>query len=262
MNTMNSFKSSYRQSYIFSKKYNFTVYTFKQSDIIDLSSGIIHILAVAGGGGGGYGIYGGGGAGGMIETSIDISENMQITINIGQGGFMDRGGNTTIPELHILATGGGSNSGNGGSGAGGNHPNPFIRGKGISGEGYDGGTSTWDDFSLGLGGGGGGAGGLGGNFYYDNSIASYEFRGGRGGPGKSPSLSGIPNTNPDGSSIYYAGGGGGYGPYDGNGGYGGIGGGGNANNPGTPNTGGGGGGGQGGEQGGSGIVIIAVRIMV
>lgn len=243
-----------------------TVFTFTNSGSITLPPATsvyqLNILAVGGGGGGGVQFSGSGGGGGFLESQISVNpvlSNTVFTMTIGQGGASSRGTagyvgitgeNTVVADLTAYGGGGAGGGGNasqpsnspigrgrdGASGGGGSRFCPG--GTGIVGQGFNG---NWGNF--GRGGAGGGAGGLGSNPDSTTSI---------GGPGKAPTLAGMPKTS-------YFGGGGAL--------IGGIGGGGSFNNTttainrlgsGTPNTGGGASGDTFGG-GGSGIVIITIN---
>jgi hypothetical protein len=238
-------------------------------------------LIVAGGGGGGSDEGGGGGAGGLIDSStVRLTADTPIIIDVGQGGKGATGttgayGDETDPAVNgqnsILATitaiggGGGATSVNvandparngrsGGSGGGGAGEAVAGRagGAGTTGQGFAGGPGI----SGAAGGGGGGAAEAGNTD--GNSL---------GGDGVASSITG--------SSVTYAGGGGGGNgntsstQYAGGAGGGGTGGSSTlANTAGTAGLGGGGGGGCGnlacgpdgvafsGASGGSGVIIL------
>ena len=238
-------------------------------------------LIVAGGGGGGNDEGGGGGAGGFIDSStVILSANSPIQIDVGQGGKGangtagaygdevsrgDNGQDSILGSITAIGGGAGGTSNNtandpqrfgasGGSGGGGAGESTagHTAGLGTAGQGFAGGAGM----ASGAGGGGGGA--LESGNTDGNSL---------GGDGATSNITG--------STITYAGGGGG-----GNGNtastqYGGGAGGGGAGGSttlasvaGTANTGGGGGGGCGavacgmdniqysGSYGGSGIIIL------
>ncbi|MDD4410033.1 MAG: fibronectin type III domain-containing protein, partial [Candidatus Pacebacteria bacterium] len=214
-------------------------------------------LLIVGGGGGGGGLYssvggGGGGAGGLIyQKNYSISQS-SYGITVGSGGTcQSNGANSSFSD--IIAIGGGSggyhstNSGwNGGSG-GGQRWSASV-GKGVSGQGNDGGSCVITS-PYGSTGGGGGAGSKGAD--------GTNIKSGDGGSGLSVDITGTP--------IYYAGGGGGSAYDNSSAGGGGIGGGGsggkkNSGGKGTDGLGGGGRGGSSsassGGRGGSGVVII------
>ena len=189
----------------------YTVYTFTQTSNGSITftnfTGTITILAVGGGGGGAPGInIGGGGAGGFIQTYLTIDSNGTIDITVGSGGIIDNGENTTLKSTTIsaftpiIAYGGGvgganSNGKIGGSGGGGGGNETSEGGKGFSGQGYSGGGGA----SQGGGGGGGGANEAG--------TAGTSIISGNGGNGLIPTLNGLPTTDSNGKSLYYAGGG-------------------------------------------------------
>ena len=249
-----------------------------------------HILAVGGGGGGAgadyygcedpYGGTGGGGAGGFVETN-GIFVSAKYTINVGRGGaageygkglitdFLGDDGEDSVilmdDEDWLTAYGGGGGGGEAdgsgtttekkrGSGGGGSRHHSTGNkngGKGLSGQGCDGGAGNKS-----LYGGGGGGAGAGGKSASE---------GGAGGKGKSSTITG--------TEVWYAGGGGGgftdYYVEKGSAIPGGQGGGGNggygaaaAPTAGKDGLGGGGGGGNGdtcnGAKGGSGVVIVRI----
>jgi len=279
------------------------------SHFFKVPPGVTHcdVLVVAGGGSGGV-LGGGGGAGGHLYVPnfpVPPGGVVPVFVGVGGGNHTD----TRMPQefagrkgqpsrfAGIEAYGGGAGSthpgngnnytqptagfpyypgggpgvaSNGGSGGGAAYTHPGGWGRGVVGQGNQGGNST-NAAPHGCG-GGGGAGGVGGN-------GSPSPRGGNGGVGVSNDITGV--------AVFRAGGGGGgihtgYG-LAGDGGNGGGGGGGRLNNPvhgivygvhqqaagdfaspGADNTGGGGGGsghngnnpyGSGGR-GGPGVVII------
>jgi hypothetical protein len=234
----------------------------------------VEYLVIGGGAGGGerFSGYasGAGGAGGYrtnvvgelsggsttAEPSLPLFVNTSYAVIVGAGGvggtFDGDAGTTGNRSVFYIITsqGGGtcrlngttdfSQGGSGGGGAGGSSQ---LGGKGIIGEGTNGGTSIGGSTG---GGGGGGAGAQGPTVTGGG--------GANGGAGLSSSITG--------TSVFRGGGGGG-GANSGSGGTGGVGGGGaGAQNAtatsGTVNTGGGGGGAAGGDggAGGSGIVIL------
>ena len=272
-------------------------------------TGYVQVLVVGGGGGSGGGWAGGGGGGGVVfNRAYPVTAGVGISLSVGGSGPASpgNGGNSTFGSITAYGGGGSGywdNGGqpNGGAGAtsgfiggsGGGGGNTSIDssrmrcggGRGISGQGFPGGSGVRyndDGENSHNGGGGGGAGGPGGDAQ-DANIRSATI----GGPGAANDIMG---------EMYYWGGGGASGPHicDGGGGAGGVGGGGggathyypglslawssgigggqalnqggNASNNGThgngggaggANTGGGGGGGGGGGNvGGSGIVVV------
>ncbi|MHB1098516.1 MAG: glycine-rich domain-containing protein [Burkholderiales bacterium] len=237
-------------------------------------AGFFDVLVVGGGGGGGRGYGAGGGAGGFLyQTSIylPIGTHQVIVGNGGASGTdaatVGKSGNDGEPSAlgPFVAPGGGGGGGyraeysstnlygapggNGGSGGGESGHSagsaPGV-GTGVSGFGYDGGTTS----GTGAAGAGGGSSAVGANAAVN--------AGGAGGAGTANSITG--------ASVTYAGGGGGSG--SGTQGAGGSGGGGAGHATtgvaGTANTGGGGGGcagsaaGDTGGAGGSGVVILLV----
>jgi PKD repeat protein len=226
----------------------------------------IEYLIVAGGGGGGTTNGAGGGAGGLLfDNSNNITAGVTYQIVVGKGGLGGnfsggdryRGSNGTYSSFNtISATGGGGggsfisqddNTGRAG-GSGGGSGFPHSAGAGISGQGNNGGLSSY---------GGAGSGGGGKN---ESGVGSGSSDGGKGGNGTTINFIVF--------SGNYSGGGGGGGINSGLIGLGGFGGGGNGGNTsttqtaGTAETGGGGGGGKTasgpgvGADGGSGVVIF------
>lgn len=281
---------------------DYKVHTFTSSGTFTISTLIgspqVEYLIVAGGGSGGYLYGGGGGAGGVLIGTKTFTTTGSHTITVGGGAAINTNGLSGSPSgskstaFSLVAVGGGGGvtgytsagataayARNGGSGGGGGNVSSAalqlvtakFGGKGISGQGNDGGHSSWWGSSdWGGGGGGGGAGEPGDNARQGSGPVG---GGGFGGDGIVSDITG--------SSIYYGGGGGGGGSNrpisavaqgsreDGAGGYGGGGRGGSetlAAVNGTPNTGGGGGGGgssagsyTSGGTGGSGVVIVRYR---
>ena len=235
------------------------------------------ILVVGGGGGGGTtgGEGGGGGAGGFQEYSnLFLVKGEVYTVVIGGGGsgtsaynvYSGKGAPSSIKGSNIgcmpCAGGGGGGtypgqtpygkrygagqdgaSGGGGAGnyGGGGSVSDHTGGRGIGGQGFNGGAGGLDGGGDYGGGGGGGAGEDGESGSLSDGSA------GNGGDGLPSAITG--------SVTYYAGGGAGNSTTtDGTGG---NGGGGNTDNNGTANTGGGAGAGS-GKNGGSGVVIISL----
>ena len=209
------------------------------------------ILVVGGGGGAATNYGGGAGAGGLITSSIQLSQGT-YQVTVGAGGVGSFGGSTGQNSIfnNLVALGGGASAGNGGSGGGGNGSSDFgVKGTGSLGQGNDGSVK----FNNTSPGGGGGAGSPG--------DPASNNTGGAGGSGSFISNFSLIGGSPAG---WFAGGGGGAGNVVR--GVGGIGGGGTAgsgtvpaNGPGVPNTGGGGGGTVSagvGADGGSGIVAL------
>lgn len=209
------------------------------------------VVVGAGGGGGGY-VGGGGGAGGLIYMSAyTMIPGTTYTANVGLGGTgatnsqttpAGNGGNTTFGSSvnnRLTAIGGGGGgtlnqnsswTGNtGGSGGGGSQQNNVGLyggyGRGIPGQGYDGGYVTSGTAFC----GGGGSGGQGAN---GASTAS-------GGVGTLNPISGSTAGQLISGNYWLAGGGAAGSSTTSTGG---NGGGGNTGNAGTTNTGGGGGG--------------------
>ena len=238
----------------------------------------VEYLVVAGGGGGGAGSSGGAGAGGLLTGMVPVVAGTSYTVTVGGAGTGSaynadpaRGGNGNNSVFGIITAvgggGGGSDSSaiamNGGSGGGAGMRSTAL-GRGVAGQGNDGGVSKADAVYAASGGGGAGTRGM--DAFYGGTAGA--TRPGDGGAGIASAISG--------TVITYAGGGGG-GVYvgtgnlspsqggAGGGGNGGATGGGNINaTPGITNTGGGGGSGGSSESssygsganGGSGIVIV------
>lgn len=234
-------------------------------DFYGKSAGLeVEYLIVAAGGGSGWAIpswhdNGGGGAGGMLEGK-GRSISGAVRVVVGQGVTPDqlltRGTGEDSSFDGLVAKGGGQGAGNyttnpaiaegsagfpGGSGGGASaplsgHPTIHPGGKGVAGQGNDGGAGGDPSQHTGVGGGGGGAGGPG----HSGDGATQGGQRGTGGPGKASSITG--------RSVTYA-----------------IGGTGANGRPQAgwsiaPNTGNGAGNGTGssrGQAGSSGVVIIA-----
>jgi hypothetical protein len=226
------------------------------------------ILIVAGGGAGGRNRFpsgragGGGGAGGLIYLQNQNISAGSYNITVGNGGNIDVGGNNSGEGFdggnssfnNIIAIGGGGGATtfqdkhytlgrNGGSGGGAGagaaeHWGTIPGGNGVAGQGFNGGGNRAGSYFGGAGAGGGGAAGNGDLWQNVN----WSYAPGRGGPGRSISITGTP-------VIYAKGGDGGW--WDGS----------NTPNSGLPNT-GGGGDGSGNKpagKGGSGIVIVKIN---
>jgi len=256
---------------------NYKVHTFNSSGTFTINKAtVIEILVVAGGGSGGEGHGGGGGGGGMIYNPTFAILSQSYSVIVGNGGAASqtgvnscgyKGGNSVFSTLTSIGGGygclsaGGDGGSGGGSGCWERPTQPTTgSGKGIPGQGNDGGPVFATIENDGPGQGGGGAGGIGKS---GSGLVDTNCKGGDGGVGLTCSISGTLTT--------YAGGGGGGGSTGV--GVGGVGGGGNGglvsqiSTIGMPNTGGGGGGGGAmgiltaryGAAGGSGIVIIRYR---
>jgi len=256
---------------------NYKVHTFNSSGTFTINKAtVIEILVVAGGGSGGEGHGGGGGGGGMIYNPTFAILSQSYSVIVGNGGAASqtgvnscgyKGGNSVFSTLTSIGGGygclsaGGDGGSGGGSGCWERPTQPTTgSGKGIPGQGNDGGPVFATIENDGPGQGGGGAGGIGKS---GSGLVDTNCKGGDGGVGLTCSISGTLTT--------YAGGGGGGGSTGV--GVGGVGGGGNGglvsqnSTTGMPNTGGGGGGGGAmgtgtarfGAAGGSGIVIIRYR---
>lgn len=251
---------------------NYRIHTFITSNsFIATGQGAVEYFLVGGGGSGGRS-RGGGGGGGGIATGAIILPAGTYSISIGSGGAVPGGNdlpgkngeNTTFNGIIALGGGGGGQilvdgkSGACGGGAGGSGGGVTTASYGGTGtQGYGGGNRIG---AIAIGGGGGGAGGAGG------TITSNVLSQGTGGIGV--------NSNFNGTSTYYAGGGGGGWNGGAIGAPGGQGGGGNGGGfaayPATAGTNGlGGGGGGGGTNsateyeagaGGSGIAMIRYKI--
>ena len=226
------------------------------------------ILIVAGGGAGGRNRFpsgragGGGGAGGLIYLQNQNISAGSYNIIVGDGGNIDEGGNNSGEGFNggnssfnnIIAIGGGGGATtfqdkhytlgrNGGSGGGAGagaaeHWWTIPGGSGVAGQGFNGGGNRAGSYWGGAGAGGGGAAGDGDLWQNVN----WNYAPGRGGPGRSISITGTP-------IIYAKGGDGGW--WDGS----------NTPKSGLPNT-GGGGDGTGWKpagKGGSGVVIVKIN---
>lgn len=181
----------------------------------------VSVLLLGGGGGGGGGYQGGGGgAGGFIESKVSVSPKTVYPIRVGVGG---RGFSPLTTPLNgdtstafgLSAAGGGSGmvefilggnntqqpAGSGGSGGGASHGTVRTAGKGIAGQGYDGGygTDLWPTCSVLGGSGGGGAAGTGFTGVCNDAATGGKSHGGNGGIPRYSSI----------LSDYVAGGGGG-----------------------------------------------------
>jgi hypothetical protein len=264
----NYVQSSGTKTYVDIGGVNYTVWTFTSngtfnSTAANLNVSVLVIGGGAGGGGGGDYLGSGGGAGGYIYNNAFTIASGNYIVSVGAGGGAGvghtHGGNGTNTSFSTLVAwgggGGGVNTGtdlrwgwDGGSGGG--MINGGGAGRGIAGQGNNGGRFAGSNCQ----GAGGGAGEIGGN--------CTGTAGPKGGDGLSFTIY-------NGTALWYGGGGGGSGnTASGPGGKGGGGLGakesdGNAGS-GVAGTGGGGGGGNGafgtpqedGGAGGSGIVII------
>lgn len=178
----------------------YRVHTFTSSGTLDVTwAGLAEWLVVAGGGGG-RGQDGGpvtnrpaGGAGGLLqgEGLLDAGEH---SVTVGAGGLGGVGNNVGENGQNSVfqdteAVGGGTSHTDGGSGGGG--LSDFLPpGKGVDGQGHDGGPH-WTSGGTDKGGGGGGAGGTptsnsapgpGLVLSFDGTSREYA-RGGEGGGG-------------------------------------------------------------------------------
>jgi hypothetical protein len=260
-------------SNITNKNYR-SVYTWTPPNEIDA-----YVLLVGGGGSGGRSNNtggGGGGGGGGVILSYNTLTNSEKIIEVPQGAVSqttykkqgNAGFNTYFSGIGT-AFGGGRGGGydfsqpkEGGSGGGsaqdgdrGGSSDNMI-GRGITGQGFDGGDSSTTN-TTGSGSGGGGAGGVGGDTVSDT-------QGGNGGEGRD--VSSIFGTTYGVNGIFGGGGGGGVYNSNGTSGSGGSGGGGegglgnDSGSNGIVHTGGGGGGSSGSGSssgsGGSGIVLV------
>jgi hypothetical protein len=278
-------------------------------------TGNVQVLVVGGGGSSGYDWAGGGGGGGVVfSNSYPVSNGVGIPITVASGGSGrspqvagPNGGNSVFGSITAQGGGGGgswthSSPGalgtqtagrSGATGGGGSNTGDGIDsrtrsygGRGVSGQGFPGGSGlrfNVDIENTHQGGGGGGAGGPGGSAPDGRQAYRGSFRNDTitGGAGRASDITG---------GAYYFGGGGGGGGHLGwgfsDGGVGGGGGGShhhggpyggtiklssgggqafNTGQDGQPtargghggaNTGGGGGGGQHGADGGTGVVIV------
>jgi len=247
-------------SYYNSGNVAYKVHTFLTSGNLTVTeSGVLDILAVAGGGAGHGYVGGGGGAGGLVYATGNVSlGNCVITIGAGGTGVATpntqdaansaNGANTVVTGtgINILAIGGGGagcysdmpgSAGGSGGGAGGEQSGGGLGGAAVPGQGNRGGDSLVSrSGNPSSGAGGGGAGALG-----QNSRGAGNTTAGSGGQGRKEGI----DFAIDGTGYWYAGGGGG-GAYNagtgiatgGNGGAGGGGGGGAFGSISTPGTGG------------------------
>jgi hypothetical protein len=158
--------------------YSIFVYTSSVANAINFYGNVtLYVLSVGGGGSGGCDQAGGGGGGGVVQSTINVNDNDNISIVIGNGGvatsspnYSYPGQNTTFTfannyldnsSYNMVAYGGGGGgsyaqaAGNGASGGGCGYVNYTTPGTGINGQGFAGG--------VGNGAGGGGANGLGNN---------------------------------------------------------------------------------------------------
>jgi hypothetical protein len=227
----------------------------------------VDFLVLAGGGGGGAGGAGAGGLRSSVtasgrgtspESAVSVSTGNNYTVTVGGGGagvgayagtVGTVGNNSVFSTITSLGGGGGgasTNGGNGGCGGGATYSSATAeKGLGTAGQGFDGGSDTFDDPPYPAP-GGGGTGQIGQNPPSGST-------GGNGGNGTAVSITG--------SSVTYGGGGGGGVYGGGTGGTGGTGGGasGQSGQNGGTNLGGGGGGqavGNNGGSGGKGLVIL------
>lgn len=225
------------------------VFSTAGNDAFTIPGGVTNIVVKAWGGGGGGGGGGGasaggaGGGGGYVETTLTVTPNETLSINVGGGG----GG----------GVGGGSSNSSGGGGGGGGYSR-ITRGSTslviAAGGGGGGGGGRSSNYTGGAGGGGGGTSG-------ENGTAGANSGGGGGGGGVNAtggiSTPSTRNTGSDGALLKGGAGADGM-SFDGadgsanNGGIG-AGGAGGARDVNTYYAGaGGGGGGRGGGAGGSG----------
>jgi hypothetical protein len=237
----------------------FTLYQFKVSSntttgsaIFSLNQSVSGDLLIVGGGAGSGNSSGGGGGGQVTEVSdVTLTANTPYSIIIGGGGTSAAGGPGSVGGNGGTSTFGVYTANPGQAAAGYGGPWPWG---GVSGSGLRGGSGQNSSA-------GGGAGAREPGEGAHLAIVFGNTNGGKGGDGRSSSITG--------SLRYYGGGGGGPSNPD-PGGAGGLGGGGNGGQgtsgttvlatAGTPHTGGGGGGGANnpGTTGGSGIVIVKV----
>lgn len=181
----------------------------------------ISVLLLGGGGGGGGGYQGGGGGGGgFIESKVSVTPKSVYTIRVGVGGrgfspLTTPSNGDTSTAFGLSAAGGGSGmvefilngnntqqpAGSGGSGGGASHGTIRTAGKGIAGQGYDGGygMDLWPSCGALGGSGGGGAAGTGFPGVCNDSATGGKSHGGNGGIPRYSSI----------LSDYVAGGGGG-----------------------------------------------------
>jgi mucin-19 len=194
-------------------------------------SGTVEVLVIGGGAAGGGHLGGGGAGGGMVyNRAFPVSSGTNYTVTVGNGGAANTygqnppaytGGNSVFSTITANGGGGGGSwdgaaAAAGGSGGGGttssqgsgsnNHTGPndsrntCMGGRGISGQGFPGGSgirfNRQGDNSH-KAGGGGGAGGPG----FSSEDDCHEGRMGEGGPGAANDILGY--------TLYWAGGGGG-----------------------------------------------------
>jgi hypothetical protein len=200
---------------IITKSGIYRIHIFTNNGIFQIEGGslICKVLIVAGGGGGGGNNGGGGGGGGIIMVT-NVFSNGTYSITVGAGGAGGNntggdgacGGDSVVGAWKAIGGGGGGarilGARDGGSGGGENDQIKKGVGKGIPGQGYDGGRCANAHPTYGQG-GGGGAGGAGGNA--DISVTP---RGGNGGKGYLSDISGLTVTfssGGGGSSYYYNG---------------------------------------------------------
>jgi hypothetical protein len=274
--------------------YKYLIFTSSGTVTFD-TDGIADFLVVAGGGGGNSwrtsntDNASGGGAGGVINKTGVYVTAATYTVTVGAGGagtyvqpYLALGNDSSLSTnvgtlLQAVGGGGGGTSsstdtadwgarvhgwgGGSGGGAGQGWGMNGYGGRGVSGQGSDGGNYAVGG-GYGIAAGGGGWGGTGGPVA--NSTPA------NGGPGDISTIvtSTIATANSigevSGSDVYYSGGGAGKARITTYNGTGGIGGGGDIATAGAANTGGGGGGSNtlnvAGASGGSGLVIVRVAV--
>ena len=169
-------------------------------------------LVVGGGGGGGNTMGGGGGGGGVASSdtaAFALAAGDSFSATVGAGGIYGSTGDWKVNGTNggdsLLTIGGETITASGGVGGGSWDAGVSVRGgtgggtsstSGASEQGYPGGAGVRDNSGGGGGGGGGGASEPGG----DTSVA--DTRAGKGGEGRSISITGTP-------VVYGSGGGGG-----------------------------------------------------
>lgn len=199
----------------------YRIHTFQYAQsgaaFVPSAAGTVEYLVVGGGAGGAQQHSGGGGAGGMRTGTLSVNSGQSYTITVGNGGAFQPNigscsqhttpaGNGGVSTFSSITSYGGGYPGcyntfeayGGPNGSGGGGKNISLPqgagGPGTAGQGYAGGSSTYNH----VGGGGGGAGEVGTD---GNYIATVNTSYRSGGNGLQSSISG--------TATYYAGGGGG-----------------------------------------------------
>lgn len=166
-------------------------------------SSITYFIVGGGGGGGGansgsLGGGGGGGGGGITTSTLSVTPNASLVLNVGAGGAAGAastdGGGGTASWIDNYSTQYVAQGGSGGQGSPGISNQDNLSGDGGGSPAYSGGLNVWDG-----GGGGGGAGGIG--------SAGTDI-GGQGGNGGAGGI-GVANSSLTNVATYFAAGGGG-----------------------------------------------------